>query len=48
MRPFRVIARQRQWDTIMTEEFEEPLLRGAADARALAGRASPELQMLLR
>lgn len=48
MRPFRVIARQRQWDTIMTEEFEEPLLRGAADARTLARRASPELQMLLR
>ena len=48
MRPLRIIERQRQWETIMTEEFEEPLLRGSGKAQGLAGRASRQLQMLLR
>jgi len=48
MRPLRIIERQRQWQTIMTEEFVEPLLRGSGEAQGLAGRASRQLQMLLR
>jgi multiple sugar transport system substrate-binding protein len=48
MRPFAVIARQQEWSTILWEQFEEPLLRGMAQADILAPAAQPQLQMLLR
>lgn len=48
MRPLRVIERQQQWETIMTEQFEEPLLRGSEDITVLAERTQRQLEMLMR
>ena len=47
MRPIRVTAERKRWDSTLRRLFEEPLVRGEGNARELAREAAGALEEVL-